>query len=378
MLLVSQLSRRFPITQRVSERMQTQNEWPIVSVITVSMNGKKWLKGLFDSILASDYPEEKLELIYVDNGSIDGSIEFVRQICKNNVRIIQNTVNVGWSPANNQGMEIAHGDIMVCISNDMEVDPQWIKEIVKAIRSDEKIGMIQCNSISMWDRRTPDSGRNYLDRFGYSYSYAASKGNYEVFFAEGMAFAIKRDVIKKVGMFDDYFFMEYDDMDLSWRARLAGYKVFFVPTAKVYHARGGTVGATYFQRIKNVTWYTRNHFATLIKNYQYPTLIKLLPTVLAIESTKIVYLATVRKNWKVSYAALKGVLQALKGLPIIFQRRMEIQRSRTTSDKEILKFMHPFNFFLLTQFLPMQAKGARLILNAEPPINAVKTLHETH
>ena len=61
---------------------EIKNEWPIVSVITVSMNGKKWLKELFDSILASDYPEEKLEIIYVDNGSIDGSIEFVRRFVK--------------------------------------------------------------------------------------------------------------------------------------------------------------------------------------------------------------------------------------------------------------------------------------------------------
>ena len=84
----------------------------------------------------------------------------------------------------------------------------------------------------------------------------------------------RSEVIKKVGMFDDYFFMEYDDMDLSWRARLGGYKVFFVPTAIVYHARGGTVGATYFQRINNVTWYTRNHLVTLIKNYELKTLLK--------------------------------------------------------------------------------------------------------
>ncbi|MGD0644137.1 MAG: glycosyltransferase family 2 protein [Candidatus Bathyarchaeia archaeon] len=346
-------------------------ERPMVSIITVSMNGKKWLKGLFNSIIASNYPEDKLEIIFVDNGSTDGSVEIVRSIFGDDskrITIIKNTRNLGWSPANNQGMNLAQGKIIVCISNDMVVDRDWIKEIVNIMEADDNVGMVQCNSLSMWDRETPDSGMNYLDRFGYSYSYASSKKNYEVFFAEGMAFAIKKEVIDKVGVFDDYFFMEYDDMDLSWRVRLCGYKVFFVPTAKVYHARGGTVGATYFQRINNVTWYTRNHLATLIKNYELKTLVKLSPIIMSVETIKIVYLATVKKNLKLSYAALKGILQVTRDLNIILRKRAEIQSFRTVSDKEILQVMHPFNPWLLRLFLVKQAKSERLVLHSTPPI----------
>jgi GT2 family glycosyltransferase len=349
---------------------QVKTEWPTISVITVSLNGKKWLKQLFGSILASNYPGDKLEIIFVDNGSTDGSVEFVQGMFTNDARlkIIQNTANLGWSPANNQGMRIAKGEIIVCVSNDMIVEANWIKEIVKVMEADKHIGMVQCNSLSMWDRSTPDSGMNYLDRFGYSYSYASSKINYEVFFAEGMAFAIKREVINKVGVFDDYFFMEYDDMDLSWRARLGGYKIFFVPTAKVYHARGGTVGATYFHRVNNVTWYTRNHLATLIKNYQLKTLLKLSPIILTVEVIKIGYLATVKKNLKLSYAAFKGILQVTKDLTVILQKRAQIQRIRTVCDQEIMQVMHPFNPWLLRLFLVMQAKSERLVLHTTPPI----------
>lgn len=350
---------------------EVKTEWPTISVITVSLNGKKWLKQLFGSILASNYPGGKLEIIFVDNGSTDGSVEFVKDIFTNDARlkIIQNKANLGWSPANNQGMRIAKGEIIVCVSNDMIVETNWIKEIAKVMEADKHIGMVQCNSLSMWDRRTPDSGMNYLDRFGYSYSYASSKINYEVFFAEGMAFAIKREVINKVGMFDDYFFMEYDDMDLSWRVRLGGYKIFFVPTARVYHARGGTVGATYFQRVNNVTWYTRNHLATLIKNYQLKTLLRLSPIILIVEAIKIGYLAIVKKNLKLSYAAFKGILQVTKDLRIILQKRAQIQGIRTVSDQEIMQVMHPFNPWLLRLFLVMQAKSERLVLNTNPPIN---------
>ena len=276
---------------------EVNKEWPTISVITVSLNGKKWLKKLFESILASNYPKDKLEIIFVDNGSIDGSIAFVKSMFTNDARlkVIQNAENLGWSPANNQGMKVAQGEIIVCVSNDMEVDPNWLEEIVEVMTSNKSIGIVQCNSLSMWDRKTPDSGMNYLDKFGYAYSYAPQARSLEVFYAEGMAFAIKREVIKKIGVLDEYFFMEYDDMDYSWRARLAGYIVFFVPEAKVYHARGGTVGSTYFQRINNAQWYTKNHIVTLIKNYELGNLVKLLPATLAIENIKILYLLTVRK-----------------------------------------------------------------------------------
>jgi len=348
-----------------------ETKWPIISIIIVNLNGKKWLKGLFESVLASDYPRDKLEVILVDNGSTDGSVNFVKERIRNGakLKIIQNRRNLGWSPANNQGIEAATGEIIVCLSNDMEVDPKWLKEIVRVMEAGSNIGIIQCNSLSIWDKKTPDSGMNYLDRFGYAYSYTSLGKPFEVFFAEGMAFAVKREVIEKVGMLDGYYFMEYDDMDFSWRACLAGYKVFFVPTAKVYHARGGTVGATYFQRVKNVMLYTRNHFVTLIKNYELKTLLKLSPIILVVEILKILYLLIIKKNWKVAYAALNGIFYVLKDLKVILQKRMKVQRIRKISDKEIMKFMHPFNPKLLRLFLVLQAKGKRLILATKPPIN---------
>lgn len=354
---------------------EAEIEWPTISIIIVNLNGSKWLRRLFGSVLASDYPEDKLEILFVDNGSTDGSVELTKKMFRNDpkLKVIQNTINVGWSPANNQGMKVAKGEIIVCLSNDMQVETNWIKEIVKVMKSDKHIGMVQCNSLSMRDKRTPDSGMNYLDRFGYAYSYAPSDVNHEVFFAEGMAFAIRQEVIRKVGMFDDYFFMEYDDIDLSWRARLAGYKVFFVVAARVFHARGGTVGATYFQRVRNVMWYTRNHLVTLVKNYEMKTLVKLFPIVLTVEIIKIVYLATAKRNWKLANAALKGIFHVLKDFGVILQKRNEIQSIREASDREIRRSMHPFNPWVLWLFLVLQAKGKRLIISNEPPTNVVKS-----
>jgi GT2 family glycosyltransferase len=339
--------------------------WPTVSIITVSVNGIKWLKGLFESILASDYPSNNIEVIYVDNGSNDGSVDFARRLFEKgpSLRIIENKSNRGWSPANNQGINVAKNEIILCISNDMEVDSHWIKEIVRTLGSDEKVGIVQCNSLSMWNRKVPDSGMNYLDKFGFAYSYAPTKSDAEVFYAEGMAFAIRKEVVREIGLLDEYFFMEYDDMDYSWRARLAGYKVLFASSAKVYHARGGTVGSTYFQRINNTKWYTRNHIVTILKNYELINILQVLPVVLTIESSKILYLMFVKKNQKLAIAASKGLLTVLKDFPTVFRKRMTVQKMRKIPDSVIMKSMHPFNPWSLRMFLLFQAKGKRLAID---------------
>jgi len=339
-------------------------ESPPVSVVVVNLNGKEWLEKAIPSVLASDYP--KVELIVVDNGSTDGSVEFLRENYPS-TRVIVLEKNIGWSPANNEGIKTAGGRVIACLSNDMIVDSRWLKEIVKLMVSNSKIGIVQCNSLSMWDKRTLDSSMNYLDRFGYSYAYAPQNRPQEVFFAEGMAFAFKKEVVEEIGMLDDYYFMEYDDMDFSWRARLAGYSAYFLPSAVVYHARGGTVGRTYFQRTKNVELYTRNHLVTLIKNYETKNLLTALPVVLAIELAKILYLV-LKGNLMVALAASRGLLRVLRDVRIILVKRREIERIRRDRDSTMMKIMHPFNPRLQLLFLAFQAKGERLILNCKPPI----------
>lgn len=358
---------------RLKTRDNGSNEWPFVSIIIVNLNGKKWLEKCFKSVLASDYPHDKFEIILVDNGSTDGSVELVKDLFMNDTRIkvICNERNLGWSSANNQGMKLAKGAILVCLSNDMEVDPRWLKEITLTMRNNSRVGVVQCNSLSMWDRKVSDSAMNYLDKFGYAYGYAPAKEPTEVFFAEGMAFAFKRKVVEEIGMLDDYYFMEYDDMDFSWRARLAGYKIFFVPSAKVYHARGATVGATYFQRLPNITLYVRNHFVTLIKNYEFSNILKVLPVLTAIEIAKMMYFF-VKGEWKTANATFKGLLQVVLDIRIILRKRREIQRVRKVPDAEIMKLMHFFNLKLLFSFITSQARGKRFISNLKPPIKAIE------
>lgn len=339
-----------------------------VSIVMASLNGKRWLEKCFKTVLGSEYPH--FEVVFVDDGSTDGSVEYLKSTFKDaRIKILCNEKNLGWSAANNRGMKEARGEIIILLSNDLEVDPNWIKEIVKVMLSNSRVGVIQCNVHSLWDKGTIDSGMNYLDKYGYSYGFVSANNPEEVFFAEGMAFAFKREVMEKIGMLDEYFFMEYDDMDFSWRARLAGYKVLFVPKAIVYHAGGGTVGATYFERKpKNVSQYLRNHIVTLIKNYELKNLLKTLPVVIVIEIAKMLYFL-IQKRWSFAYAVLKGLCQVARDIKLIVKKRREVQSGiREVSDKEVMKCMVPFNPKLLLCFLASEAKRKRFIIDAEPPV----------
>ncbi len=160
---------------------------PRVSVLIVNFNGKRWLEKFLDSVLNCDYPTEKKQVILIDNGSKDGSVEFVLTKLESNpyLMMIQNSENLGWAKAINKGMKMATGEIIAAISNDVEVDREWLKEIIKVMNSNPKVGLIQCNSISVWDRKTPDSAMNYLDKFGFSYGFESTGKPMAVTFAEG-------------------------------------------------------------------------------------------------------------------------------------------------------------------------------------------------
>ncbi len=343
---------------------------PNVSVLIVNFNGKRWLEKFLDSVLNCDYPKEKKQVILIDNGSKDGSVEFVLSKLESNpeLMMIQNSENLGWAKAINKGMKIATGEFIAAISNDVEVDREWLKEIIKVMNSNPKVGLIQCNSISVWDRKTPDSAMNYLDKFGFSYGFESTGKPMAVTFAEGLAWATRRTVVDKIGMLDEDYFMEFDDQDFSWRTILAGYQVFFVPTAIVYHVRGGTQGRTFFQRLRNSTWYTTNHMATLIKNHSAMTLFQTIPFVVTVYVGKAVYLS-LKKKPAFAFAIFKGFFLLLSGLKQTLQKRWIIQNKvRRVPDKEVLKFMVPFNLKLLLSFLTSQSKGNRFILKVQPPI----------
>jgi len=218
------------------------NDLPFVSVVIPTYNRKDKLIRLIKSILQSNYPKEKLDIIVVDDASTDGTYEEVRKKFSE-VKIIRNEKELFLAGSRNVGIRNAKGEFIFLIDDDNIVDENCILELVRTFGSNQKIGIVApimyylktpnriwCSGIerSMITSLTKIIGRGEIDDRQYR-SLIDSKD-----FPN--AFMVKREVIKKVGLFDERTFpIHYDEADFGERVRKAGYKIVCNPKAKVWH-----------------------------------------------------------------------------------------------------------------------------------------------
>jgi GT2 family glycosyltransferase len=218
----------------------------MISVIVVNYNGKDLLRKCLDSIKGQDFKD--FEIIAVDNASTDGSVQMLSDHYPE-VKLICNAANLLFCKAQNQGIESAKGDFILCLNSDCSLDKDYLKEVLGAICFDEKIGMVS-GKILRIDRKTIDSTGLFLGRNrkaverGYD---KEDKGQYDaaeyVFGVSGAAAFLSKKMLMEIkderGYFDERFGMYYEDLDLCWRARKKGWKAYYEPKAIAYHARSG-------------------------------------------------------------------------------------------------------------------------------------------
>jgi GT2 family glycosyltransferase len=325
----------------VDDRMS--EKFPLVSIIILSYNGVKYLGNCLKSVLATDYPN--YEVILVDNASTDGSLTLIEYLFKHEPRltIIRNTKNVGFSEGNNIGIRKAKGRYIVFLNNDTEVKPDWLIELVRTMEKDRSIGAAQSKLLQLADRRRIDSVGDSIDYFGATYMRGNGEidagqydNNKEIFSARGAAMIVRRSVLNEVGVFDPLFFMRCEDIDLSWRIRLGGYKVFFVPTSIVYHAGG--YATLKIPSLEVLFHSTKNEIMMLLKNYSLVNFVKFNPLPIILGS--IFLDLFVRKNISYAFARCKAVLWVLRNLRQIWRNRQIIQqRIRKVSDSDVMMHM---------------------------------------
>jgi GT2 family glycosyltransferase len=251
---------------------------PLASIIVLNFNGEKYISQCVKSILKSDY--NNFELIIVDNNSSDHSIEIIEQEYNDNrIKIIKSEKNLGFAGGNNLGAEHAKGKYFVFLNIDTIVDSQWLSELVSVMESDNTIGAAQPKLLSLDDKTIFDSAGDYLDFFGNSFRRGGDwlekdNGQYdnvrEIFSARGAALITRKEIVEKIGLFDDDYFLDFEDIDFCWRVRLFGFRIVFVPTAIVYHKGGGISSAN--PTVKSIHP-SKNRFTTMIKNYDTTNMI---------------------------------------------------------------------------------------------------------
>ncbi len=223
----------------------------------------------------------------VDNGSTDDSVEFVRQQFPH-VRIIQNTVNLGFAGGCNQGIRSTDAELVLVLNNDTVHEPDWIDYLVETIQQDKNIAAVQPKLLSYHNPDIFDySGGcgGFLDVFGFPLvrgrviaTLEKDKGQYEdsvdVFWASGTAFLARRQDVLHAGLFDETFFAHMEEIDLDWRLYLMGKRIVVQPKSVVYHHSGYTLSA---KSIRKKYLNHRNSLLMIMGNYSRRSLVLILP-----------------------------------------------------------------------------------------------------
>lgn len=322
---------------------------PKVSVIIVNWNGLAWLTTCLPSLAKVTYPN--LEVIVVDNGSTDGSLDYLQR-SPVVTTVVRNDTNLGFAYPNNQGIERATGELILCLNNDMSYDPGFIEPLVDACQQ-PGIGAAQPKMVRLREPSKLDGVGSFLTPYGvllhYGFGRQANAARYnqarDIFCPKGAAMMVRMDVLKKTGPFDRDYFAYFEETDLAWRIWLAGYRIRYVPAGLVYHAGGETA-----QRISTFAHYHsfKNRIATLTKNLGVASLAWLLPLHLVLVSlVSIAYLVT--GQWSVFLATWRAVGWNITHLAANLAKRRHVQHTiRAVSDRELLpKIMRPLplNYF---------------------------------
>ena len=227
------------------------------TIIIPNINGKGWLKDSIESVYAQT--EQDFELIVVDNGSTDESLEQARSYCSRpNFQLIENGSNTGFSHAVNQGIARAKSEFVVLFNNDAFAEPDWLAELIKTADADPKIFAVSSLMLRYYEPELADDAGDYVTILGF----ACKRGDglkasrytkpCRVFSACGGAALYRKSILDEIGVFDELFFAYYEDVDLSWRANNFGYRNVYCPTARCRHICGATTGAVRYNPFKSI------------------------------------------------------------------------------------------------------------------------------
>jgi GT2 family glycosyltransferase len=297
---------------------------PDVSVIIVSWNGRSYLEACLGAVAAQQGVE--METILVDNGSSDGTAAYVRERFPW-VRVVALPENRGFTGGNNAGAANARGRYLAFLNNDTAVDAGWLRALREAIDEPAGYALTTSRIVYMHDPSVIDSaGDGYFrsggafKRFHGAAAHLAGDST-EVFAVCGAACLVSRTVFEELGGFDEDFFASHEDVDLSYRARLRGYRCRYVAEAVVRHHGSATLGRVsrfaVFQGQRNLEWlYFKNTPASL--------LVRSLPGHLAYDAAAAVHFARLG----LLGTFLRAKVAALAGTRGVLRKRAAIQRTR--------------------------------------------------
>ena len=219
-----------------------------VSVIIPNYNGMKFLPDCMAALAKQTFSD--FEIIVIDNASADGSAEWLREHYPQ-VRLVANDKNEGFSGAVNQGIRLSECPYVLLLNNDTEAAPEFVENLVRAVERSERIFSVSSRMMQFHDREKLDDAGDLYCLLGWAFQRGVGRPARDfarsgrVFSACAGAAIYRRAVFEEIGCFDRLHFAYLEDIDVGYRARIAGYENHYEPSAVVYHVGSGTSGSRY-------------------------------------------------------------------------------------------------------------------------------------
>ncbi len=228
----------------------------VVSIVIVSFNTKDLLVSCLNSI--EKFADVPYEVIVSDNGSTDGTIEEIKKL--KNVHLIENNANIGFARGNNVARAFSKGKYVLFLNPDTLLKEHVLSTTVEYLEGNTDVGAVTCKVVLQSGELDKDTRRSFptpwvaLTHFSgfdrlfphskffakYWYGYLDENKTHEIEALQGAYFLVNRDILNKVGWFDEDYFLDGEDIDLCWKIKEAGYKLMYIPAVSIIHIKKGS------------------------------------------------------------------------------------------------------------------------------------------
>lgn len=331
---------------------------PVVSAIVICLNERHFLEECLSSLSAQTWPETRI--YFVDNGSTDGSVEYVREAFPH-VKVLCSGENLGYATANNWGMDEAFkdgADFALLVNCDTRSSPEMVEQLVaswqNARERGERAGLVQ-PCILLYDQpdkiNTIGNAMHYLG-FVYCRDYLKSfrppDHDLEIKSVSGAAMLVSREYYLEVGKLDEDFFAYIEDHNLSWRGMMKGYRHILASKAVLFHKYN------FHRRPVKMYHFEKNRLMMIAENYETKTIVLLLPIIFLCEAFLCVH--SIINRW--FPGKIRSYSYIVSHLAPIMRKRKRVQRSRMLADRDLFpRFEAELNIQV------MQSPALKFIVN---------------
>jgi hypothetical protein len=326
-----------------------EQHYPSVDIIIPYYKRLDMLERCLDSLEKTEYPS--MNIVVVDNGGKQaGLVFFVKRY--RNARLVRLPENMGYAGGCNAGLKNSAADYVVFMNDDTVHDPLWLQQLVRVAVEDKSIGALQPKILSLKANKSKrqqvfdyaGAAGGMIDRLGYPYCLGRTfsrlevdMGQYDteqdIFWASGVAMFVKRTIAEELGGFDVEFFMQMEEIDLSWRMKLAGYHVRSVPSSVVLHEGSASLPSGSAEKIY---FNHRNNITMLLKNRSIAGLLWIVPLRLLLEvAVAFFYVTKTPNGLKKSGAVFRAMSYNIMRISDTLKKRSKVQRSRVVDDRVI-------------------------------------------